>query len=346
MNRIICSMIFLLCCFTNCMADLITLNNGTELKCVVITKDKKALLAETHYGSMNLALSTIRDIKSDTAVNNLILRADFAREKGKYDQALRYYQDALVVEPKNTDLKDKYNDLRKKVDQLHKKEAMNKGNLKDERPSITSEDAAAATQAKNIKIGSDMVTLQAEGSAEFPLYSIHQKEAEKATLQMAVVDALRKIMKNNVGIGFRAVGPSVTILPEGEIPNCKINFIEKKKANNGYKVSISLVGPSNSVFVDLPSNYPLTEATGISKNLRAKNKTEIRERTILIALEEGVRQEVEKKIAADTDKNKYKKVYAGRVFPVRVLGDNLIAQGYMVRLSMQVWFDPNTKDKR
>ena len=345
MKRFIYYVISLFFCVSYGMADLITLQNGTELKCVVITKDKKALLAETHYGSMNLALATIKDIKTDSAVDNLILRADFAREKGKYDQALRYYQDAIVVEPKNTMLKEKYNDLRKKLDQIHKKEAMSKGSLKEDHPTVTSEDVEAATQAKNIKAGSDLVTLQAEGSAEFPIYAPNQKEAEKATLQMAVVDALRKIMKNNVGIGFRAKGPSVTILPEGEIPNCKINFIEKKKVSNGMKVAISLVGPSNTIFVDLPANYPLTEATGISKNLRARSKTEIRERTILIALEEGVRQEVEKKVAADTDKNKFKKLYAGRVFPVRVIGDTLTAQGYMVRLSMQVWFDPNTKDK-
>jgi tetratricopeptide (TPR) repeat protein len=332
---------FLYCMFLSCLpllasGDEITLTNGTKLEGVIIAQDAKSMLMETRYGSMTLTLKSIKEVKQASKEDNLLLRGDFFREKGKYDEAMKYYQEALLANPKSQKVRDKYDDLNRKLESLKKSQALALAK-KVEPQSVTHENVEDAKTAKDLK-KDEMFSLQATGEAMYPLYTSKGEDKEKITIQNAKLNALSKIFTDSMGYGFEAKGNKAKILPPGELPNVKIKVLKQDKLSTGYRVQIQVLGPTNSVMVKLPDNFPLTEAQGVTPDIRAKSQTLLRQRaletTMLSAVETAVAKELEAK-----PKNKNKKVF-GRVYPVSILQEALTPQGYFLRGNFKVWIDP------
>lgn len=323
--------------YTRVQADEITLTNGTKISCVVIAKDDKSLLAETNFGTITLSRRAVIAIRGDNAETNYILRGDFFHAKGKMDDAMRYYGEAMIVNPKSQLAREKLSAVRKEVEENNLKMMSGYAKAEDESPKITDEDVAGG-QLKNKLNSQESIALQAEGEGLYPSYLPKGESKEKLTLDMAREDALKKIFPQGIGIGFKAQGEKVDILPDGELPNCKIEVTKKEKTPLGYKVTVQVTGPQGSVMVNLPQNYPVVESVGQSESIKGKNQRDVQTRALKDALVEAVKHAVQEKIQIDP-KNKNKKYY-GRVFTVGIDQEEITPLGYVMKIRLKVWIDP------
>jgi hypothetical protein len=328
--------------FARLQADEVTLANGTKITCVVIAKDDKSLLAETSFGTITLSKKSVIAVRGDTPDTNDILRGDFFHSKGKMDDAMRYYGEAMLANPKSQLAKEKYDAVRKEVEEYNQKTMMGYAKVEDASPKVTDEDVAGG-KAKNKVKAEGNIALQSEGNGITPEYlpKGEDKNKEKLTLDMAREDALKKIFPQGIGIGFVAHGKSVDILPDGELPNCKIEVTSKEKTPLGYKVTVQVTGPAESVMVNLPPDYPVVESVGKSEDIKGKTQRDVQIRALKDAIVQAVEQAVKQKIELNP-KNKNKKYY-GRVFTVSTGQETLTPIGYVMKVRMKVWIDPSSE---
>ncbi len=323
-------------------ADEIILANGTQLSGVIIAQDLKSMLVETKYGSMTLSLKSIKELKPASKEDNLLLRGDFQREKGKYTEAMKYYQEALMAFPKSQKVRDKYNDLNRKLESLKKAEAMAIAKREDPQ-SISKENIEDAKTANDLKKGTTL-SLQAEGEGNYPLYTPKGENKEKLALQNAKLNALSKIFNEGIGYGFTTKKGRVTLLPPGELPNVKIKILKQEKISTGYRIQIQVAGPTDSIMVKLPDSFPIIEAQGVTSDIRAKSQTVLRERAMEATMVKAVEDVVKKEIQANPKSKR--KTYFGRVYPVSILQEALTPQGYFLRGTFKVWIDPASQNAK
>ena len=318
-------------------ADEITLKTGTKLTCVVIAQDNKAIMAETSFGTVTLKKDSIESIKSDSVDTNYVLRGEFFEKKAKYDEAMQYYGEAMIANPKSTIAKEKYNSLHKRMEASNKAELYNYAKSESEEPQITDENVTAGEAKKKLNANTDMI-LQSEGEAIFPPLPPKGQSKDKIALQNAKLDALRKIFPKGFGVGFKVSRDKVTVLPEGEFPNCKVNVIDKQKTSLGYHVTVQIKGPTESLMVNLPDDYPTLDTSGVTEDIKSTTKEEVQRRALENAIENGIKEALKQKYK-DNPKLKQKD-YFGRVFPVGILNQALTPNGFVIEVRLKVWFDP------
>ncbi len=326
--------------FTRIQADEVILSNGTKITCVVIAKDEKSLLAETSFGTITLSRKAVISIRGDTAEANDILRGDFFHSKGKMEDAMRYYGEAMLANPKSQLAKEKYDAVRKEVEEYNQKLMMGYSKAEDASPKITEEDVAGGAAKNKLKMEGN-ISLQADGNALTPSYLPKGEDKEKLTLEAAKEEALKKIFPQGIGIGFKAHGDSVDILPDGELPNCKIEITKKEKTPLGYNVTVQVTGPAESVMVNLPPDYPIVESTGQSEDIKGKNQRDVQTRALKDAIVQAIKRAVKEKIDTNV-KNKNRKYY-GRVFTVSIDQETLTPLGYVMKIRLKVWIDPSSE---
>lgn len=80
-------------------ADTITMNDGKEIKGIVVEDYKDRLVFSTADGEMTIMKSEMRDLSYDSEEDNLIKLADQAADRRDYSRAMGYYEMAMKQNP-------------------------------------------------------------------------------------------------------------------------------------------------------------------------------------------------------------------------------------------------------
>ena len=246
----------------------------------------------------------------------------------------------MLVNPKSTIAKEKYSAALKAVDEINKQQLLGYSHNETLDPKVTQEDIEGGLAKKKLN-PEENLSLQSEGSGIFPSIVPPGESKERLALEFAKRDALNKIFPHGVGIGFRASGDKVQILPENELPNCKIVVTNQEKTTLGIKINMQITGPAGSVMVGPPKNSPETECVGQTDNIKAKTQTEVRLRALNDAYVQGIRHVIKEKMDMNP-KYKNKKLY-GRIFLSRIDQESLTPTGYMMKIRIIVWIDPSSE---
>jgi hypothetical protein len=86
-------------CVAPAFADTIIMNDGKEIKGIVIEDYKDRVLFSTVDGEITLMKSDIRELSFDSEEDNLVKLAEQASERRDYARAMGYYEMALKANP-------------------------------------------------------------------------------------------------------------------------------------------------------------------------------------------------------------------------------------------------------
>lgn len=314
-------------------ADKVILKSGNEFDCVILQSAPTIMVIEIANGTIKLNPADVMHTTMDTPDNNLIIRGDFMKGRNKLDEAMRFYQEAMIANAKNLKARQKYDDLYRAQEKVENKAAVK---LTEKVDTHATEENLAAMHDKELPMTGN-TSITAEGFGMFPLYGAKKGKDDKA-LTAAKVDALRKVFTKGTGYGWSYKGGKTVIMPVGELPNVNIKILTKEKTSVGYRVMVQISGPSSSVFVDYPTDYPSLGMEGINPKLKAADITELRQGAIERALQEGVAIAISRKI--NEAKANPKGQYFGRVFVEKINNELLTGTGYYIQLSTKLWIDP------
>jgi C-terminal processing protease CtpA/Prc len=89
-------------------ADTVYLNDGSEIKGIVVENYHNIIVLSTFQGEKNIDKSEIKDIIYDRREQNLIKLGDYHQEKGNATKAYSYYKKAYELNPNYKEGRDKF----------------------------------------------------------------------------------------------------------------------------------------------------------------------------------------------------------------------------------------------
>ncbi len=111
MKKLVFFVVFFI--FLYISSDKIILKDGNILHGKVIKENEKNLTIETTFSILTLPKERIKSIEKESQLEILIRNGDMALKTKDYEKAIKYYQSALKLSPKNKEILEKINKAKK-----------------------------------------------------------------------------------------------------------------------------------------------------------------------------------------------------------------------------------------
>lgn len=326
-NITICIFLYVLFSFltSESHADKLFLKDGSSILCVIVKEDNQSILVETETGTITFPKSVVVSIEKETAELNFIHRGDFFVKKGKLEEALSQYGQALALNPASTLAKEKYRELREKIETIYIQQLWTRGKKGQETHELTAEDYEAIKARGKGRKKEKVITITATGTSKIPENIENEKKAEKIALSLAKANALKSALGEAAGIGFIVKNKKIFLMQPWELPTCKIKVIDKGKINGNYIVKTQIELPVSSFLLKIPEGLETYTVEGTGD-------------TFQFALENAYRKAITN---AMEKLSTNKKIILGRLFEVGPREEKVESEKMIkIRSNFKVWFSP------